>query len=60
LIFLTPHVAAEPELLKNMSQDEMNGTKLTPNAVEPGAFQDHLRGMQRGATTKPSAPDQPK
>ena len=48
LIFLTPHVAAQPDLLKPMSQDEMNGTKLTPGAVAPGVFSEHLRGMERG------------
>jgi general secretion pathway protein D len=51
LIFLTPHVALRPETLKAMSQDELKGTKLTPGAVEPGIFDDHIRGMQRGATT---------
>jgi len=50
LIFLTPHVAAEPDALKPMSQDEMRGTKLTPNAVEPGTFQQHIEGMRRGQT----------
>ena len=53
LIFITPHVAQEPTSLQRMSEDEMKGTKLTPNAVEPGTFDDHLRGMQRG-TTRPS------
>jgi type II secretion system protein D len=48
LIFLTPHVAQQPETLKPMSQDELKGTKLTPRAVEPGVFDEHLRGMQRG------------
>jgi general secretion pathway protein D len=50
LIFLTPHVAAQPEALKPMSQDEMRGTTLTPNAVEPGTFQQHMEGMRRGQT----------
>jgi len=50
LIFLTPHVAAEADQLKPMSQDETNGTQLTPNAVEPGTFQEHMRGLERGAT----------
>lgn len=49
LIFLTPHVAMEPDRLKSMSNDEMHGLRLTPNAVEPGVFQEHLRGMQRGS-----------
>ena len=70
LIFLTPHVAQMPDVLKPMSQDELKGTKLTPGAVEPGVFDDHIRGMQRGATTitphdpatewKPSTPADPK
>src|SRR5665213_3596636 len=48
LIFLTPHVAQQPETLDPMTRDEMNGTKLTPGAVEPGMFQDHMKGMNRG------------
>jgi general secretion pathway protein D len=62
LIFLTPHDAATPDVLKGQSQDEMRGTKLVPNAVQPGTFQDHMKGMQRGATTVPStltAPNTP-
>jgi general secretion pathway protein D len=56
LIFLTPHVAQLPDSLRPMSGDELRGTKLTPNAVEPGTFQDHLRGMLRGGgiQTQPS------
>ena len=56
LIFLTPHVAQEPDVLKPMSQDEIKGTRLTPNAVEKGTFDEHLRGLQRGAT-QPAAPE---
>jgi general secretion pathway protein D len=52
LIFLTPHVALQPELLKGMSKEEQSGTKLTPNAVAPGVFQEHLDGMQLGNTAK--------
>jgi len=55
LIFLTPHVASRPDMLSPMSQDELKGTKLTPNAVAPGVFDEHMRGMKRGeATTRPS------
>ena len=60
LIFLTPHVAQQPESLQPMSQDELKGTKLTPGAVEPGTFDEQIRGLQRGAgpvtkpTTKPT------
>ena len=48
LIFLTPHVAQEPGLLKEMTGEEHSGSKLAPNAVEPGAFDEHMRGMRRG------------
>ena len=48
LIFLTPHVAQQPETLKPMSDDEMKGTRLTPRAVGPGTFDEHMRGMNRG------------
>ncbi len=57
LIFLTPHVALAPDRLKPMSEDEMKGLKLTPNAVQPGTFQEHMRGMERGGsdtTTRPT------
>jgi general secretion pathway protein D len=50
LIFLTPHVASGPENLQGMTDDEMRGTKLTPNAVSPGVYDEHRIGMQRGAT----------
>jgi general secretion pathway protein D len=48
LIFLTPHVASEPDLLKDMSKQEIEGSKLVPNAVDPNAFQEHKEGLQRG------------
>jgi type II secretion system protein D len=55
LIFLTPHVAQQPEALKPMSQDELRGTLLTPGAVSPGVFDDHIRGLQRGGPGIPAA-----
>ena len=56
LIFLTPHVAEETDALVPMSTDELQGTKLLPNAGEPGMFQEHMRNMRRGAVplTQPS------
>jgi general secretion pathway protein D len=48
LIFLTPHVASEPDYLKDMSKQEIEGSKLVPNAVDPNAFQEHKEGLQRG------------
>jgi general secretion pathway protein D len=59
LIFLTPHVAQSPDYLKPMSEDEMEGTKLTPNAVAPGVFQEQMRGMKRGAVTQPTTAPAP-
>jgi hypothetical protein len=44
LIFLTPHVAEGPAELEPMTDDELKGTKLTPNAVAPGMFQEHMGG----------------
>jgi hypothetical protein len=55
LIFLTPHVALQPELLRGQTNSEMHGVKLVPNAVQPGTFQDQINGMKLGATTRPSA-----
>jgi general secretion pathway protein D len=48
LIFLTPHVAQRPESLQPMSEAEAGGTKLTPRAVAPGVFEEHMEGMRRG------------
>ncbi|NLW50440.1 MAG: type II secretion system protein GspD [Candidatus Brocadiaceae bacterium] len=48
LIFLTPHVAPEPDMLRAMSDDEMTGVHIVPGAVEPGAFDGHMRGMGLG------------
>ena len=50
---MTPHVALKPDVLHPMSQDELNGAKLTPKAVDPGVFEEHMKGMERGATTQP-------
>jgi general secretion pathway protein D len=49
LIFITPHVARVPDDLKPMSESEEAGAKVTRDAVEPGAFQEHMEGMKRGA-----------
>lgn len=48
LIFLTPHIASEPDKLKQISEDEQRGTQIVPHAVQPGEFDRHMRGMQRG------------
>jgi general secretion pathway protein D len=59
LFFLTPHVASRPELLDGMAKDEIKGTKLTPNAVAPGTFQEHMEGLRRGGATTRPTPDMP-
>ena len=61
LIFLTPHVAQQPDTLSPMSEDEQKGTRLTPQAVQPGMFQEHMEGMRRGQRpgTQPTGPIDP-
>lgn len=53
LFFLTPHVAAAPDVLQNMSNDEAKGLKLVPGSIQPGTYKEHLEGLQRGNTTRP-------
>ncbi|MBI1367252.1 MAG: type II secretion system protein GspD [Planctomycetes bacterium] len=48
LIFLTPHVASEADRLEKITEDEKKGTQIVPDAVQPGEFDRHLRGLQRG------------
>jgi len=59
LIFLTPHVALEPETLKSMSKDEMEGSKI-PQSLDPGAFDEHMKGMRRGAAKPEDAESEKK
>ncbi len=61
LIFLTPHVAQRPEELEPMSDDETRNTKLTPGAVVPGTFDDHMGALRRprsaqAPSTQPISP----
>ena len=58
LIFLTPHVAQQPEQLEAMSKDEMAGTKAVQDAAGQGAFDEHMDAMNRGATP-PTPPGEP-
>jgi general secretion pathway protein D len=55
LIFLTPHVASRPDMLKAMAEEEMQNTKLVPQAVGQGAFQQQREGLEagHGPTTQP-------
>jgi general secretion pathway protein D len=57
LIFLTPHVAQSPDNLQPISNSEMKGVRLTPGAVQPGTFQEHVDGMRLGGSaTQPVLP----
>jgi general secretion pathway protein D len=59
LIFLTPHVAQQPDELAGMSKAEVEAAKIIPNAVEKGAFQEHLKGLEIGASTQPARQEPP-
>jgi general secretion pathway protein D len=59
LIFLTPHVAAQPDSLQEMSKQEIEGSKLVPGAVDPNAFQEHKEGLQRGRNPDQTVPEPP-
>ncbi len=61
LIFLTPHVAHDSSELDDLSRREQDGTKIVPQAVAPGMFDEHMEGMRRGmrperASDVPSQP----
>lgn len=53
LIFLTPLVARQPEHLQGMTTEDLNRTKLVPNAISTETFNEHMQGMQR--TSEPAA-----
>jgi general secretion pathway protein D len=55
LIFLTPHVAKQADELKGMTESEKSGTKIVKDAVEPGTYESHLKGMKLGASTRPAS-----
>ncbi|HEY2588869.1 MAG TPA: type II secretion system secretin GspD [Tepidisphaeraceae bacterium] len=56
LFFITPHVALAPDKLQTMSKDEATGFRITPRAVQPGAYGEQMRGMQLGGSTTQPAP----
>jgi general secretion pathway protein D len=61
LIFITPHVAPQAEALTPLTEEQNKQTKLTPNAVEPGVYDEHLRNMRLGqpAQSQPAQPVSP-
>ena len=56
LIFLTPHVAALPEQLHQMSKEEKEGSKEFNKSENKDALDEQLKGMKLGATTMPADP----
>ncbi|MDB5296286.1 MAG: hypothetical protein JWO31_2269, partial [Phycisphaerales bacterium] len=60
LFFLTPHVAQSPDLLPDAAAQEEQGLRITPNAVTPGKYEEHRRGLERGRMpfTQPVGADQ--
>ncbi|MFO8013897.1 MAG: hypothetical protein R6X20_11410 [Phycisphaerae bacterium] len=58
LIFLTPHVADDPQQLPAMSEDETANLQAVKEAGGSGAFEKHLDSMKRGATPKTEAGDE--
>jgi general secretion pathway protein D len=53
LIFLTPHVAKVPDDLQGMAASELENSKVIRNSVEPGSFDEHLKGMNAGGAKAP-------
>lgn len=47
LIFLTPHVAAMPKMLSDISAGELQGTSIIPSSIKPGAFDKYMKEMER-------------
>jgi len=60
LIFLTPHVAKEPNDLEAMSEDEMAGNTTIRGDAENDAFGQHLDAMRRGAAPPPDGDEREK
>lgn len=54
LIFLTPHVASNPDALVGISKGEEESAKVVPGAVDRKTYEDHMKAMHRGAATQPT------
>ena len=62
LIFLTPHLAQQPEALQKMSNSEVTGTVEAPTAVEYREFRRYMDGLRLGknpttGATQPASVD---
>lgn len=58
VIFLTPHVATDPAILKPMSEAEECGLKVVPKAIKPGMYEEHKDGLERGSNATILPPDE--
>lgn len=56
LIFITPHVADQPHLLKEISEAEANGQEIVKNAMQGELYNKHLQRMGTEGNTQPVAP----
>jgi len=54
LIFLTPHVAKDPYVLRRMSEREKERITIVDRAIHEGVFDSHIEGMQ--GVNPPSEP----
>ena len=55
LLFITPHVVRRSTDLQKVSDDEKSGMQSIDSAAGEGKFQEHIKGMQRGAMPDPVA-----
>ena len=46
--YRTLKVARAPEVLKGISEGELKGTEVIPDAVQPGAFDEQMKGIKQG------------
>lgn len=47
LIFLTPHIATDPNVLDELSKEDVGRATIIRDAVAPGVFDEHIKGMKR-------------
>jgi len=59
LIFLTPHVAQEPDMLQDATGQLQEGLQIAPKAVRPGLFDRTVDEQRQGSLpfTQPSSPE---
>lgn len=59
LIFLTPHVAQQPEQLQGATEDLQQDLQVAPKAIRPGQFDRTVEELRRGTMpfTQPSSPE---